>query len=292
MPAEPIDVALLVGLVVLLTSWSRRLRAAELLRGDYADARKALEMERQLAEVDQRVHLLFETAATGVMLVNEDGGVLLINRRARALLGLERRSADGLSFTDLLAPQARVHFPELRRALREEGPQSLTMPLRRADGAEMDIAAELTVFEGPRCEEMISVFLRPAGEAAADAAGGARPNVVLVVDDEELIRTLARNMIVRLGYPALAAADGNEAVGLFRARHEQLAAVILDIFMPGQDGATVARRMRDIDPAVPIIFCSGFNDALDEETADALQPRLPKPFSLDELTQVLVRYRR
>jgi PAS domain S-box-containing protein len=288
------DLAVLVGLVVLLSIWGRRLTRMDQLRADYADARKALEMERQLAEVDQRVHLMFETAAAGVLLLSDDGRVLQANRRARALLGLERRGINGLSFADLLPSQARVRFPELRRVLDQEGAQTLTMPVRRADGEVFEAVAEFSPFEGPKNEEMISLFLRPVGPPLKILAEqtGLRRNKVLFADDEELIRLLAGNMLVRMGYQPLAAANGDQAVELFRAHHAELAAVVLDVFMPGQDGLAVAKHLREIDAEPPIVFCASLADGLDEETAEAAQPLIAKPFSFEELEKALSRHRR
>jgi len=287
------DLAVLLGLVVVLAGWGRRLQSLDKLRGDYADVRKALEMERQLAEADQRVHLMFETAAGGVLLLGDGGAVLLANRSARTLLGLERRGTESLKFGDLLAPQARVRFPELQRALREEGSQSLTIPVLRPDGDTVDLVVDLTPFEGPQNEEMVSLFIRPAETLSEpEAAMETTINSVLVVDDEELIRMLAKNMLVRLGLHPLVAASGGEGLELFRAHHDELAAVILDVIMPGQDGRSVAREMRAIDGAVPIIFCSGFSEGESAGSGGGQEPLLPKPFGLDEFTRVVRKYRR
>ena len=80
-----------------------------------------------------------------------------------------------------------------------------------------------------------------------------KPARILVVDDEERVRSFLRTMLERKGYEVLLAADGNEA--LDRALESSPDLVILDLFLPGMTGLEVCRQLRSWS-AVPILFLS------------------------------------
>ena len=94
--------------------------------------------------------------------------------------------------------------------------------------------------------------------AATQTTGGA--GIVLVVEDEPLVRSVITTALDVAGYRALLAQDGEEGVQLFAQHHATLAGVILDLRMPRLGGAEAFRAMQDIAPQVPIIVCSGYGD--------------------------------
>jgi two-component system response regulator (stage 0 sporulation protein F) len=112
-------------------------------------------------------------------------------------------------------------------------------------------------------------------------------NVILVVDDDPLVRATIVGALHELGYQTGEAADGEAALAALRAA-EPPSLVILDYVMPGMDGAEVARRIAAIDPDLPIVFSTGhaalraLRSAAGEEAAV-----LEKPFTLDELDDLL-----
>jgi two-component system cell cycle sensor histidine kinase/response regulator CckA len=87
-------------------------------------------------------------------------------------------------------------------------------------------------------------------------AGGTE--TVLFVDDEESLRVLAVEMLGRLGYRVLTAGNGFEAVQIFLERREEIAAVILDMIMPGMGGEETFHRLKEIDPAARVLLSSGY----------------------------------
>jgi two-component system cell cycle sensor histidine kinase/response regulator CckA len=108
---------------------------------------------------------------------------------------------------------------------------------------------------------------------------------VLVVDDEEAVRALARRALERFGYTVLQAADGVEALLLFQRRRAAIRLVVTDIVMPQMDGRTLAGRLREMQPGIRLLFVSGCSGQLTAEQA-ASRPRttfLGKPFTGDEL---------
>ena len=112
---------------------------------------------------------------------------------------------------------------------------------------------------------------------------------VLVVDDEETVRTVAARMIERLGFTVLLAADGREAMAMFRPGPTRFAFVLLDLTMPHLDGEETFRQMRQLNPGVRVILTSGFNqqEAINRFTGKGLAGFIQKPFELSNLTAVI-----
>jgi two-component system cell cycle sensor histidine kinase/response regulator CckA len=118
---------------------------------------------------------------------------------------------------------------------------------------------------------------------------------ILVMDDEEGIRELTSQLLNTLGYEVTAVTDGVEAVNTYERamrRGENFQAVILDATIRGGMGglATIA-RLRNIDPSVVAIICSGYSDeaALAEFLQYGFRGALPKPFTRRDLADVLQR---
>lgn len=79
---------------------------------------------------------------------------------------------------------------------------------------------------------------------------------VLVVEDEAILRLMAVGMVESAGFEAVAAASGSEAVRVLETR-ANIAVVFSDIKLPGMDGVSLARAIRDRWPVLPIILTSG-----------------------------------
>jgi PAS domain S-box-containing protein len=118
---------------------------------------------------------------------------------------------------------------------------------------------------------------------------------ILVMDDEEGIRELTSQLLNTLGYEVTAVTNGVEAINTYERamrRGENFQAVILDATIRGGMGglATIA-RLRNIDPSVVAIICSGYSDeaALSEFLQYGFRGALPKPFTRRDLADVLQR---
>jgi two-component system cell cycle sensor histidine kinase/response regulator CckA len=83
---------------------------------------------------------------------------------------------------------------------------------------------------------------------------------VLVVDDEDLVRSVPRQILERAGFKVLTADGGRTALNAFREHHEQIDAVLLDLTMPDLGGEEVYREMRGIRPGVPVVVVSGYSE--------------------------------
>ena len=100
-------------------------------------------------------------------------------------------------------------------------------------------------------------------ETALCAAGSATSKVILCVDDEVTGLSVRKMFLESQGYSVLTAENGADALALFASETVDL--VVLDYAMPGMDGGVVAKEMKSLKPAVPIILLSAYVD-LPEET--------------------------
>ncbi len=113
---------------------------------------------------------------------------------------------------------------------------------------------------------------------------------VLVVDDEPSIRLLCRVNLELDGYRVLEAGSREQ---LLRAlTSDDVAGVLLDVHLGGDDGFEVARELKAAHPHVPIAFFSGSVEAIEERAGDLAVAFLPKPFSLAELSAIAGRLTR
>jgi PAS domain S-box-containing protein len=94
--------------------------------------------------------------------------------------------------------------------------------------------------------------------AAPEEPGG---DTVLVVDDEELVRTFVERTLAREGFRVLTAPDGETAIALFEGQSGSIDCVVLDMTMPGLNGAETFDRLQQIRSSVPVILSSGFDGA-------------------------------
>jgi two-component system cell cycle sensor histidine kinase/response regulator CckA len=139
------------------------------------------------------------------------------------------------------------------------------------------------------------VYLPALGGAAQSAqqpprTPSSRPvsATVLVVDDEPGPRLVAAAMLEQSGYKVLEAANGREAVDLYRAQHSVIDAVLMDLSMPVMNGATALRELRAIDPEAKVILVSGYAECDTTSQLAGLRPTafLLKPYRFDQLLDV------
>jgi len=111
--------------------------------------------------------------------------------------------------------------------------------------------------------------------------------LVLVADDNDLIRKAIVETLTLLNYRTLQAADGAEALRLFEEHHQELRLVILDMVMPRVSGREVARRMRLLSPFLPVMFATGHDeeDTIREVRSVDNSVLCEKPFRIQKLSE-------
>jgi PAS domain S-box-containing protein len=140
-------------------------------------------------------------------------------------------------------------------------------------------------------------LLLPAAEQPATPLTAERPGpapwrgsgVILLVDDEPVVRNFTSRVLERLNFRVIVASDGEEAVKLFRVRHEEIVCVLLDLTMPRMDGEETFRELRRIKPDVRVLLSSGYNEqeVVQRFVGRGLAGFIQKPFQVATLEQKL-----
>jgi CheY-like chemotaxis protein len=127
----------------------------------------------------------------------------------------------------------------------------------------------------------------PAQAAPEPTADEARPlpatgtETVLLIEDEEAVRSLTRRVLTRHGYTVLEACDGSEALEMARLQAHRIDLVISDVVMPGRSGPSAAGEISEIAGGAPVLYMSGYtdDDILRRGVRTADTHFLQKPFS-------------
>jgi PAS domain S-box-containing protein len=134
----------------------------------------------------------------------------------------------------------------------------------------------------------------PAAAAPAPRAPDSPPpefsgsGKILVVDDEEIVRRIARIALERAGYTVLLAADGREAVEIFRRAAGEIRLVALDMTMPGMSGEQTLSHLRQIRRDVPVMVSSGYAEAeVLQRFGDSIDGYLHKPYGIVDLARAV-----
>jgi DNA-binding response OmpR family regulator len=135
-------------------------------------------------------------------------------------------------------------------------------------------------------------ILTPESDIARRPARGSP--VILIADDEPLIRDMLARYLSAHNFRTLSARDGQEALDIFRRRGEEIALVLLDIRMPGLSGPETLSALRLLDPEVRCCFMSGDPGGYTAEELRACGALhlFTKPFRPEEMVDVLRRLTR
>ena len=112
---------------------------------------------------------------------------------------------------------------------------------------------------------------------------------ILLIDDEEQIIDIERRILERLGYTVTPITDSEAALEEFKARPNAFDLVITDMTMPKITGDRLAQSLMDINPQIPVILCTGFNEDITEEKALSMgiDKFVMKPIVKDELAYTI-----
>jgi two-component system cell cycle sensor histidine kinase/response regulator CckA len=121
--------------------------------------------------------------------------------------------------------------------------------------------------------------------------GPSAPNqllMVLVVDDEAVIREYVSTALGGAGYKTMVAANGQEALRLFHKHAVEIDLLLTDVVMPSMDGISLAKACRQMKPQLPVLFMSVFISSADgERMAGTKQHFIHKPINLQDLIRTV-----
>jgi PAS domain S-box-containing protein len=123
-------------------------------------------------------------------------------------------------------------------------------------------------------------------QSRTDPKGNER---ILLVDDEESIAGLEKQMLERLGYKVTSRVNSVETLEVFKAMPDAYDLVITDMTMPNMTGDQLADKMNEIRPDLPVIICTGFSERINGERAKAIGVKgfLMKPVIKSELAKIV-----
>lgn len=139
----------------------------------------------------------------------------------------------------------------------------------------------------PVAEKEMSTWPRKKKAKDRDLPRG--HETILIVDDEEVVRHLAKDVLKSLGYQVIVAANGEEAVRLYEEKSGDINLILLDMIMPQTGADKVYTNLKRVNPDVKVLFSSGYsrdqrvNQFLKEEGTNFIQ----KPYTMVSLAQVV-----
>ncbi len=144
--------------------------------------------------------------------------------------------------------------------------------------------ARFTVYLPVHRGEISQPAMLPAPRAS-EWTGGAN---ILLVEDEDMVRAVAERALARAGYTVTTARDGEEGLGLVAnglgAGGGEFDLILSDVVMPAMDGPAMAKAIRRVKPAIPILFMSGYAEEQLRNQIDIENMHfIPKPFSVQQI---------
>ena len=135
-----------------------------------------------------------------------------------------------------------------------------------------------------------SAGARPEAPPTQDVRGR---GTVLVVDDEDVVRTMTKAALQRLGFKVLAAGNGSDAVRIYSEQHQSIDLVLLDMIMPVMGGEETLTRLLEIRPDATVIAMSGFHEQeAKQRFGSGISGFLQKPFTVGQLGSKILASRR
>ena len=112
---------------------------------------------------------------------------------------------------------------------------------------------------------------------------------LLLVDDEESVVRLEKQMLERLGYKVVAQSSSIDALEIFKANPDDYDLVVTDMTMPNMTGDKLAKEILSIKLDMPVIICTGFSERINKEQAEAIgvDGFLMKPVVKSEMAQMV-----
>ncbi len=119
---------------------------------------------------------------------------------------------------------------------------------------------------------------------------------ILIVDDQEMVRTMVADLLGDLNYNVITAVDGHEAVNTLKRMKENTGPdnapvdlVILDMILPKMDGRETFKKLKEIDPGLKVLLSTGYdvNNKVNEVLSEGAVGFIQKPYHIDKLVGIV-----
>jgi signal transduction histidine kinase/CheY-like chemotaxis protein len=225
----------------------------------------------------------------GGALTIETANVELTGEYAGAHLGVSPGSYVMLAISDTgcgmdAATQARIFEPFF--TTKEKG-KGTGLGLSIVYGIVKQSGGEVLVYSEPGKGTAFKIYLPVVGEAAeapldeSASWDAAAVETILLVEDEDQVRNLARAILQRQGYRVLEAESATAAEQILREHPERIDLLLTDVVMPRTSGIELAERIRAARPGIKVLFMSGYTDSgiIQQGALSADAPYIQKPFT-------------
>jgi PAS domain S-box-containing protein len=220
---------------------------------------------RVKADPAQLSQVVMNLITNGAQAMGQEAGIVEISTRPSLSVGGDPRAVLRVRDTGRgMDPATRERIFEPFFSTKEEGRGlglAAVMGIVKGLGGTIEVESE----PGKGTSLTVSLPMETGGEKKAvppptlrlGAASGTE--TLLVVDDEEAVRTFAKRALQRQGFDVLEAEDGVAALEAYEENADRIAAVVLDLSMPGLGGEEVFRTLRSRNPDLRILFTSGYD---------------------------------
>jgi two-component system cell cycle sensor histidine kinase/response regulator CckA len=149
--------------------------------------------------------------------------------------------------------------------------------------SEVGVGTTFTIYLPVHAVEADDTEHRPAKKRGTTETWGT--GTILLVEDEDMVRSVAERALTRQGYKVITASDGEQGLARLAAA-DKIDLLISDVVMPGMDGPTMVRAVRVEHPSMPVLFMSGYAEEQLRKSIDIDNVAfLPKPFSVNQLAE-------
>ena len=177
-----------------------------------------------------------------------------------------------------------TYYHHRRKLMKTRNKQTCDLRLVKQDGLQLHAQLE-SVLKNEMSDNDVKVETK--GEVDLKDWHGS--GTILIVDDEETVCAVGKQMLKYLGFNVLTAPDGHQALKVFRENADEIVCVLLDLTMPLMDGKEAFRALRHLHPGVKVILSSGYNeqDAIQRLTGIGLAGFIQKPYNMATLKEKL-----
>ena len=251
-----------------------------------------IDVERELEEIPDMMGAASELREVFVNLILNavqampDGGTLTFETYAEGSSVCARVTDTGIGMSDDV--QENIFEP----LFTTKGEQGTGMGLAASYGIIQEHEGNIEVASEPGEGTTFTLSFPPADESEPEPEEPTEETVdnenvrVLVVDDEEMVRSIVTQLLTLNDHEVDRASSGAEALATFEANRYDI--VFTDFGMPEMTGAELAKKLHEIQPDLPIILLTGYTDT--ETAVDEVNDILSKPFKLEELEATIQKF--